>query len=222
MDQDVAVATVEAWLARERDDARGEHQWTRQARVSAVREHPLGWLVSCQSTEYLRTGDLAYMLVGLGPILVDATDGSLHMIPVTTSGGGQWEDAYRHQVQGLPRPDPVARAISQTLQDHGTLAALREVRRRAPQMSIAQARAYIAALADHQTPPAELAALTQPPNTRPPGSIITLAPAPHPPHATTHPPTPARHRPRPGTDAPPQAASSATAEQHRDETALRA
>ncbi|WP_405526638.1 YrhB family protein [Streptomyces avidinii] len=183
LERDEAVGAVEAWLARERLLALGAHRWTPDVQVSGTEEHPLGRLVFCQSAEYIRTRDPEHMLVGLGPILVDAVDGSLHLIPVTTYGSGVWQDLYRHDVKGLPRPDPVASLVSSVLDAQGTVAALREVRRHASGMSIGQAREYVGALAAHQTPSAELIALTRQPEVCPPLPIttLTLTPVPSPP-----------------------------------------
>ncbi|MDH6711481.1 hypothetical protein P3T27_008239 [Kitasatospora sp. MAA19] len=180
LQQDSAVSLVEAWLARERGLALSAHQWTQKVLVSSAEEHPLGWLVFCQSAEYIRTRSPEHLLVGLGPILVDATDGSLHLIPVTTHATGEWEDLYRHDVKGLARPDPVASLVGAVLEAQGAVAALRELRRNAPGMSIGQAREYVAALATHQTPRTELAELTRPPEVCPPLPITTLTLAPVP------------------------------------------
>ncbi|WP_405725409.1 YrhB family protein [Streptomyces sp. NBC_01537] len=168
------MGVVEAWLARERVLEERAHRWTQDLQVSGTEEHPLGWLVFCQSAEYIRTRDPGHMLGGLGPFLVDAVDGSLHLIPVTTYVSDAWQDLYRYDVKGLSRPDPVAGMVRTVLDAQGTVAAMRELRRQAPGMSIGQAREYVTALASHQTPSAELAALTQPPKVCPPLPITTL------------------------------------------------
>ncbi|MER8182217.1 YrhB domain-containing protein [Kitasatospora sp. NPDC094015] len=170
-----AIGLVRAWLAYERTLALDTHRWAPEVLVSGTEEHPPGWLVFCQSAEYLRTRHRRHRLSGLGPFLVDAADGSLHLIPAPTYLTGAWEDLYRHDVRGLPRPDPVARLVGARLEDRGTVAALRELRRHAPGMSIAQAREYVAAVARHEPPRAELADLTRPPEVvRPPLPIITV------------------------------------------------
>ncbi|MEV6784412.1 YrhB domain-containing protein [Streptomyces sp. NPDC051098] len=61
----------------------------------------LGWLIICQSPRYARTRDPADALVGHGPFLVDALEGSLHMVHQQfCSDGQEWEEQYREKVRG--------------------------------------------------------------------------------------------------------------------------
>ncbi|MBB4715138.1 hypothetical protein BJ965_005020 [Streptomyces luteogriseus] len=98
-----AVELVEALLSRERQ----ESPWMArlpEAAVLDVKEHALGWLVTWQSVEYIRSRDIKKMLVGSGPYLVDRQDGSIHHIPVTTYVGESWEELYLQLVRGADRP----------------------------------------------------------------------------------------------------------------------
>ncbi|MFE0464033.1 YrhB domain-containing protein [Kitasatospora sp. NPDC058965] len=176
--REAAIGLVEAWLARERVLAVGACRWSQKVVVSGVEEHPPGWLVFCQSAAYLRTRNPEHLLAGVGPLLVDASDGSLHLIPRATYETGEWQDLYRYDVKGEVRPDPVVTLVGSVLETRGPVAALRELRRNAPGMSIGQARAYVAALASRQTPGVELTALTRPPEASPtlPLTTLTLAP----------------------------------------------
>ncbi|MGW7449141.1 YrhB domain-containing protein [Kitasatospora sp. NPDC054795] len=76
--------------------------------VHVVVEHSLGWIISCNSPEFVRTGDRQHALVGGGPYLVDLHDGSVHVIPATTFMAHDWEALYLRQVKGVRPPDPLA------------------------------------------------------------------------------------------------------------------
>ncbi|MDR3080104.1 MAG: YrhB family protein [Streptomyces sp.] len=75
--------------------------------MSPVIEHELVWKVYVQSEEYARTGNLAAMLVGHRPYLVDRADGGLHRIGVLSEVKGAWEDDCRTRIRGLPVRTPV-------------------------------------------------------------------------------------------------------------------
>jgi hypothetical protein len=69
--------------------------------VANVERHALGWLVSCQSAEYLSSRDWTKQLVGQGPYLVDGQDGSIHYIPITTFLHADWARMYLEDVKGI-------------------------------------------------------------------------------------------------------------------------
>ncbi|GAB7051049.1 YrhB domain-containing protein [Catenuloplanes indicus] len=147
-----AVALVEAQLAVER---RAQPRLP-ELGVSAVRRHALGWLVSWQSAEYIRTGDPGRMLVGHGPYLVDQEDGSIHHIPVTTFVAEAWEELYREQVKGMAPPDALLDAVRDLITRESGTAALRHLRRNAPRLSLREAKAYVDAVRAGDEPDAEL------------------------------------------------------------------
>ncbi|WP_431676053.1 YrhB domain-containing protein [Kitasatospora sp. KL5] len=182
INKDQAVSLVELWLERERVLELQAFRWAHDVEVFTVDEREFGWLVVCQSREYVRTRDPRHALAGLGPFLVDGLDGSLHHIPVSTYLD-DWEHLYRHDVRGLPRPDPVAERIREVLAARGRVAAMRELRRDAPGLVLAEARAYVDALQAGAAPDPKLAARTAAPDPCPQVPIETLTgpngPAPH-------------------------------------------
>ncbi|MFD8969349.1 YrhB domain-containing protein [Streptomyces sp. NPDC059568] len=131
-----------------------------------VEAHALGWLVRCQSRKWIDTRDYRDLYIGGGPYLVDGEDGSVHMIHVVAARGDEWEAEYRHQVRGLPRPDPLAAEISRVLRTNGRVAAMSQLRSVAGFLTLSQAKEYVTALGRGEAPPAELAALAAgPPDT---------------------------------------------------------
>ncbi|MFE1956772.1 YrhB domain-containing protein [Streptomyces sp. NPDC059479] len=135
-----------------------------------VEAHALGWLVRCQSRKWIETRDDRDLYIGAGPYLVDGEDGSVHMIHVVAAQGDEWEAEYRHQVRGLPRPDPLAAEISRVLRTSGRVAAMSQLRSMAGAglLTLSQAKEYVTALGRGEPPPAELAALAAgPPDTVP-------------------------------------------------------
>ncbi|WP_328859623.1 hypothetical protein [Streptomyces sp. NBC_00306] len=63
--------------------------------------HALGRLIHCRPARCARTREPADALVGYGPFIVDALDGSLHMVHRQFCGDGpEWEDQYRQKVRG--------------------------------------------------------------------------------------------------------------------------
>jgi hypothetical protein len=188
IDEEQAVGLVRAELEREfaRSPGHGE-----PLVVIAVERHELGWLVTAQSAEYARTGDLRAMLVGGGPYLVDAQDASLHYIPGPTHRQ-DWEAAYRYQVRGETPPEPAdvfAEEVRAVLEQSGRLAALKHLRHHTRQrMTLRQAQRYLDSLAAAGMPPRDLAALTPRPY-RPPLHlpIISVPTGPVPVRAARHP-----------------------------------
>jgi hypothetical protein len=154
-----AVELVEARLAVEQQDCPPDYP---EVAVSGVEEHALGWLVFSQSAEYLRTGDWRKMLIGGGPYLVDRHDGSIHHIPFLTYVDEGWGELYLEQVKGVRPPDPLPAAIRDLVSSDGFMAALRELRTRAPQLTIREAKAYVDALRNGDDPPEELTERTRP------------------------------------------------------------
>lgn len=166
-----AVQLVEGLLSSEQQ----ESPWLPEAAVCDVREHALGWLVTWQSVEYIRSRDLEEMLVGHGPYLVDRQDGSIHHIPVTTYRGVDWERLYLQQVRGARPPDPLIAAVRAFVQSDGTIAAMRHLRKQAPLLTPQQAKAYVMALREGVEPPEELVSLTRKREICPPLPIETLS-----------------------------------------------
>ncbi|MFG2844784.1 YrhB domain-containing protein [Kitasatospora sp. NPDC048296] len=172
-----AVELVESLLAQER------LTWTWHGPIPDlvayhVDEHALGWIVSWNTAEFARTRDLNDCLVGSGPYLVDRQDGSIHHIPVTTWVTGDWEALYLRQVKGVRAPDPLAAAIRELARSAGPVAAMAYLRRKAPRLSLRQARAYVLAVRDGAEPPEGLADLTEEQVSCPPLPIETLRQAP--------------------------------------------
>ncbi|MEW2496872.1 YrhB domain-containing protein [Streptomyces nodosus] len=165
-----AVQLVEELLSKEQQ----ESPWIPEAAVHHVKEHAFGWLLVCQSVEYVRSGDPAHLLVGSGPYLVDGQDGSIHHIPVTTYHRKDWEKLYLQQIKGVRPPDPLLAAVRTLLHHDGTVAALRHLRRHAPRLTLWQAKAYVVALRSGAEPPEELVHLTQKEELCPPLPIETL------------------------------------------------
>jgi hypothetical protein len=98
------------------------------------------------------------MLVGGGPLVVDGEDGSVrHVQPV-----GGWEQAYREQVRGVVPPDPLLDEVRETAGRDGWWPALRHLRRRAPRLTVGEAKAYVDALRAGELPAGDLLVRTRP------------------------------------------------------------
>ncbi|WP_443081132.1 YrhB domain-containing protein [Streptomyces sp. PmtA] len=97
-----AIALVEQVMAREEADSPRAEAHPMVA--WKAERHALGWLVFVQSPVWVRTRDSRDMLLGVGPYLVDAGDGSVHTINVVAYRMDEWGDDCRYRVQGLPRP----------------------------------------------------------------------------------------------------------------------
>ncbi|MET8627045.1 YrhB domain-containing protein [Kitasatospora sp. NPDC004669] len=155
-----AVELVESLLAQERLTWMWRGPIPDPA-VYHVEEHALGWVVSWNTAEFARTRDLKDRLVGSGPYLVDRQDGSIHHIPVTTWVTDGWEALYLRQIKGIRPPDPLASTVRELARSAGPVAAMAHLRRRAPRLSLHQARAYLLAVRHGAEPPEELADLTE-------------------------------------------------------------
>ncbi|MFI1730405.1 YrhB domain-containing protein [Streptomyces acidicola] len=166
-----AVQLVEDLLSRERQ----ESPWLPEVAVCDVKEHALGWLITWQSVEYIRSRDLEKMLVGGGPYLVDRQDGSIHHIPVTTYCREDWEELYLQQVRGVRPPDPLIAVVRALVHSGGTMAAMRHLRKQAPLLAPREAKAYVMALRDGAEPPEELVNITRKQEMCPPLPITRLA-----------------------------------------------
>ncbi|WP_238008570.1 YrhB domain-containing protein [Dactylosporangium sp. AC04546] len=147
-----AVELVEALLA----DLRRQQPTLPELAVFRVEEHVFGWLVYWQSADYLRSRDFGKMLIGHGPYLVDVQDGSIHHIPVTTHVAEDWEAAYLEHVRGVQPPDPLLTTIRDLLPRDGAMAALRHLRRQAPQLGLQEAKAYVDAVRNGDEPAEDL------------------------------------------------------------------
>ncbi|PWG13386.1 hypothetical protein DF268_12020 [Streptomyces sp. V2] len=136
---------------------------TPRAVVVDVREHELVWIVSWQSEQYVRTREPEFALAGNGPYLVDRVDGGLHVIGVLSALGGEWEDDYRARIRGLPvrtALDELHDALRESAAIHGHTRTARNLRRKLPTLSPAEALAYVSGLADGDVPPRLLAVAT--------------------------------------------------------------
>lgn len=157
--REFAVLLVEAQLERDHRAELAAYGNSVRVAVSRVREHALGWMVSWQSEDHLRTPDHRHALVGNGPYLVDKENGSLHRIPVVDAVTGAWENDYLTRVKGQHLPGPVdalhdeVRSIADT---RGRAHALRLLRRRVSCLGLRDATAYLDALKAGQSPPADL------------------------------------------------------------------
>ncbi|MFC9464615.1 YrhB domain-containing protein [Streptomyces coelicoflavus] len=161
IERDVAIRIVEEELERthRRESAAGLAP-VRMA-VAGVEAHELAWIVDWTTEEYLRTGDDRFLLAGNGPYLVDRVDGSLHSIGVLSAMSGAWEADYRVRVRGQAvrtAVDDLHDEVRAATVDRGRIHALRVLRRRVPELSPAQAVAYVAAL-NAGAAPAQLVAV---------------------------------------------------------------
>ncbi|MGW2630560.1 YrhB domain-containing protein [Streptomyces chattanoogensis] len=145
-----------------RDDE--ETQYSPPMAIIEVRQHPLGWLVVCQSPEFARTRDPRDALVGHGPFLVDGLDGSLHMVhPQFCRDGLDWETQYRRKVRGEIPPRALDIEVRQLTGLGRRFDALKTVRRAGGGLGPADALRYVEAVAGGNEPPADLVArLPQP------------------------------------------------------------
>ncbi|MEV8126746.1 YrhB domain-containing protein [Streptomyces sp. NPDC085944] len=148
-ERDAAVRIVEEELERvhRRDLAAGLDP-LRMA-VADVKAHELVWIVTWTSAEYLRTGDDRFLLAGNGPYLVDRVDGSLHSIGVLSAMSGAWEADYRVRVRGQTvrtAVDDLHDEVRAVTADRGRVHATRLLRQKVPELTPAQAVAYVAAL----------------------------------------------------------------------------
>jgi hypothetical protein len=157
-----AVELAEALLAEQR----GQQPTLPELAVCGVREHVFGWLVYWQSADYLRSRDSGKMLIGHGPYLVDGEDGSIHHIPVTVFDG-TWEEPYLEHVRGVKPPDPLLTTIQDMVSRDGAMAALRHLRKQAPQLGLQDAKRYIDAVRNGDLPAEDLLSRTSPPSVLP-------------------------------------------------------
>ena len=132
--------------------------------IVRVTEYAVGWLITYQSAEYVRTGVFTTALVGNGPYLVDRYDGSMHRVPVTTLGVN-WQEMYLEQVKGITPPDPLLLAVRDIARRDGAVAAMRHLRRKAPRFTAQEAKEYVDAVRNGQEPAAELTRRTRTPRT---------------------------------------------------------
>ncbi|MCX5001237.1 YrhB family protein [Streptomyces sp. NBC_00638] len=174
--REFAVLLVQAQLERDYHAELATYGTSVRVAVSRVTEHALGWMVSWQSEDHLRTPDHRHALVGNGPYLVDKEDGSLHRVPVVDAVTGAWENDYLTRVKGRYLPGPVdalhdeVRSIADT---QGRAHALRLLRRRVGGLSIRDATAYADALKAGQSPPADLLARAVEALPRPKGPVAS-------------------------------------------------
>ncbi|MCX5106292.1 YrhB family protein (plasmid) [Streptomyces sp. NBC_00053] len=153
IERDDAVRIVEEELARSHQAwvAAGVEQFPR-----SVVEHELVWKVYVQSEEYARTRNVAAMLVGHGPYLVDRVNGGLHSIGAVSEIQEAWEDDYRSRIRGLPARTPVddlhdeLRTVAEATGSR--IAAVRALRRKVTGLSPTHALAYVTGLLAGEVP----------------------------------------------------------------------
>lgn len=143
-----AVELAEALLAEEQR----QQPSLPELAIFLVEDHAFGWLVYWQSVDYLRSRDFGKMLIGHGPYLVDREDGSIHHIPVTTHVDDNWEESYLEHIRGVKPPDALLTAVRDLLSRDGAMAALRHLRKQAPQLGLQDAKAYIDAVRNGDEP----------------------------------------------------------------------
>ncbi len=125
--------------------------------VIDVKAHELGWLVTCQPPAYARSHDVRDMFIGDGPFLVDALDGSLHMVHRQFCVDGlEWPDQYREKVRGEIPPRELDVEVHRLCALGRRADAYRAVRRAGGGLSPADALRYVDAVAAGAEPPADL------------------------------------------------------------------
>ncbi|MFD9882730.1 YrhB domain-containing protein [Streptomyces alboflavus] len=157
IERDDAIRIVDEHLERSHPAwvAAGAEQFPRNVIVSVV-EHELVWKVYVQSEEYARTRNVAAMLVGHGPYLVDRADGGLHSIGAVSEIEGAWEDDYRGRIRGLPVRTPMddlhdeLRTAAEAA--GGRMGAVRVLRRKVTGLSPTHALAYVTGLLAGEVP----------------------------------------------------------------------
>lgn len=169
-----AVELVESFLA----DEQSSWPWKGPAPervVYSVEEHSVGWLVFWNTAEHLRARDVRDRPVGSGGhYLVDRHDGSIHHVPGAWWLDEGWEEHYLLQTKGIRPPDPLAAAVRALVHSAGVVAAMGHLRKRAPRLSLQEAKAYVASVRDGAEPPEELASLTRKEPLQPPWPVETL------------------------------------------------
>ncbi|WNO76354.1 hypothetical protein [Streptomyces sp. AM8-1-1] len=120
--------------------------------------HALGRLIHCRPARCARTREPADALVGHGPFVVDALDGSLRMVHRQSCGDGlEWEDQYREKVRGELSPRELDVEVRRLACAGRRLDASKAVRRAEGGLNPADAPRYVDAVAEGTDPPAELA-----------------------------------------------------------------
>ncbi|KJY35929.1 YrhB domain-containing protein [Streptomyces sp. NRRL S-495] len=154
-----AIELVESYLAVR------EWPWdgpVPEVAVYAVEEHSVGWLAFWDTAAFARTRDARSSFGGGGShVLVDREDGSLHFVPNARDLDEGWEDHYLLQAKGVRRPDPLAAEVRALLRSAGPVAAMGQLRKQAPKLSLRQAKEYLVAVREGAEPPEELASLTR-------------------------------------------------------------
>ncbi|SOB88471.1 hypothetical protein SAMN06272789_6754 [Streptomyces sp. 1331.2] len=155
-----AVELVETYLARELPTWR----WAGSPptpEIYHLEERTVGWLVFWRSAEQARARHVRGSFVG-GHYLVDLYDGSIHYVPAVWFENEGWEEQYLLEVKGIRLPDPLAAAARELVRSAGVVAAMNHVRKQAPKLTLADAKAYVAAVRDGAEASEELASLTRP------------------------------------------------------------
>ncbi len=125
-----------------------------------LEERTVGWLVFWRSAEQARARNTRGSFVG-GHYLVDLHDGSIHYVPAVWFEDEGWEEQYLLEIKGIRLPDPLAAAVREFVRSTGVVAAMSHLRKQAPRLNMADAKAYVTAVRDGAEPPEELASLTR-------------------------------------------------------------
>ncbi|MGW5058606.1 YrhB domain-containing protein [Streptomyces sp. NPDC004096] len=164
IERDAAVRAVEEQLERDYQQWRDVSADAVRMAVVHVEAHELVWIVSWQSEEFVRTGNLKYALIGNGPYLVDRVDGGLHQIGVVSAKTGEWEAHYRARIRGLPvrtAVDDLHDALRVVAATRGRMHAVRTLRQRLPVLLPAEAIEYVSALLEGDAPARLVAVATK-------------------------------------------------------------
>ncbi|MCF2525796.1 hypothetical protein [Yinghuangia soli] len=145
-----ALAAVDALTARD------SRRWSRPgAPISVerheVEQHRFGWLVSYGS--HVPTDDRSPVAGGFGKYLVEYGSGRIFHVGGVPSMADDWEDDYVVRLQGRHVPDEFETAARAALAVGGRMAALRELRRMAPRLTITEAKSYVDVLEAGGEPP---------------------------------------------------------------------
>lgn len=134
--------------------------------ITRVEKHEFGWLASFNSKRYAETRDIHDAWIGQGPYLVDALDGSLHMVHAQFCREMSWEEQYRQKVRGEIPPRALDSELRRLLRLGRRFDAFKAVRRAGDGLTPAEARRVVDALGVGLETPEDLEArLPQPDRT---------------------------------------------------------
>jgi hypothetical protein len=114
--------------------------------VAEVRDLGIGWLVHREACAWPSGEPYSGRRFDEGVYLVDADSGALFFVPAVALTADDWIDAFLIRYKGRHVPDAVELRIRSILAAGGRIAAMRELRRTARELSIEETRAYIDAI----------------------------------------------------------------------------